>query len=123
MEVKIEKDTDNKLFGRKEMVFSASYKGKTPTQEEVKEEICKKLSLSPDLTVVVKISPLFGTSAASVLVHSYSSKEAMSVEKKHLFERITKKSAKAVKATEAKSESKAEPKEQAKQAKEEKAAE
>ena len=110
MDVKIEKNTDNKLFGRKEIVFSTSYKGKTPTQEEVKEEICKKLSLSPDLTVVVKISPLFGNSAASVLVHSYASKEAMSVEKKYLFERITKKAAKAAKGAEQKVEGKADAK-------------
>ena len=98
MEIKIERDAENKLMGRKEISFTASYKGQTPTKDEVKVAICKKLNVSPEFTVVVKISPLYGRSEASILAHSYPNKEAMAVEKKHLAVRETKKAEKKAKA-------------------------
>lgn len=94
MELQISKDFENKLFGRREISFSLSYTGKTPTKEEVKQEICKKLSIDPELTLIVRISPLFGTTVNQGLAHSYSSKEMMKVEQKYLFDRKDKKAKK-----------------------------
>ncbi|MDE1762179.1 MAG: 30S ribosomal protein S24e [Candidatus Micrarchaeota archaeon] len=111
MDIKIEHDSENKLLGRKEIEFTISYKGATPTKEQVREAICKRLNISPELTVVVNISPLYGTSESRALAHSYSSKEAMAVEKKYLAERAAKKAGKAAK-EEPKAEAKAEAKEE-----------
>lgn len=77
MDIKIESENENKLFGRKEIHFTASYSGKTPSRDEVKEEICKKLSLKPDLTQVIKISQGYGNSMSEVSIYYYSTKEIM----------------------------------------------
>ena len=77
MEIKILEEREEKLFGRKEITFEASYEGKTPSGEEVKQEICKKLGLSPDLTVVIKIDQAYGKGLSTVKVHSYAKKEVM----------------------------------------------
>ncbi|HVA82707.1 MAG TPA: hypothetical protein VNF06_00915 [Candidatus Aquilonibacter sp.] len=95
MDLKLGKESENKLLGRKEISFTMSHKGKTPTVDEAKVAICKKLNLSPDLTVIVSINTIYGSMESEILVHSYSTKEAMSVEKKHLFARAEKKAAKA----------------------------
>ncbi len=124
MEIQIGKDFENKLFGRREISFSLSYTGKMPTKEEVKQELCKKLSLNPELTLIVKISPLFGTTVNDGLAHTYVSKEMMNVEQKYLFERKGKKDKKAGAQAQAPApEAKAEPKNEAKkeEKKEEKA--
>ncbi|MDE1850407.1 MAG: 30S ribosomal protein S24e [Candidatus Micrarchaeota archaeon] len=98
MDIKINKETENKLLNRKEIVFTVSSKGKTPDKEDLKVQVCKKLNLSPDLTVVVKIDSLYGSSENQVLVHNYATKEAMGIEKKYLFARVAKKGEKAAKA-------------------------
>lgn len=78
MDISINSEKENKLFGRKEILFTATNAGsKTPSREEVKEEICKKLSLNPDLTTVIKITQVYGGNTSEVIVHSYSKKEAM----------------------------------------------
>jgi len=97
MDIKINKETENKLLNRKEIVFTISSKGKTPDKEDLKVEVCKKLNLSPDLTVVVKINSVYGSSENEVLVHNYATKEAMGIEKKYLFARVAKKGEKAAK--------------------------
>src|SRR5437870_2574959 len=91
MNIEIMSNNENKLLNRKEILFSASFAGKTPTKEEAKQEICKKLNISPELTVVIKISPLFGSTESEILVHSYFDKEAMKIEQKHILERSIKK--------------------------------
>ncbi len=78
MEINIKSDRENKLFGRREVEFAATYHGsKTPSREEIKEEICKRLSLNPDTTVVIRIDQAYGSTASNVEVHSYSDKETM----------------------------------------------
>ena len=78
MEINVTNQTENKLFDRKEICFNAVYKGNaTPSRETVLEEICKKLSLNPELTVVTNITQAFGNNTSSVTVYSYSKKETM----------------------------------------------
>ncbi|HUB92351.1 MAG TPA: hypothetical protein VL945_00140 [Candidatus Saccharimonadales bacterium] len=78
MDISITSETENKLFGRKEILFTATHTGSsTPSKEVIKEEICKKLSLKPEMTEVIKITQSFGSNKSDVLVHSYSKKEAM----------------------------------------------
>jgi ribosomal protein S24E len=78
MDISITSETENKLFSRKEILFTATYSGgRTPSREEIKEEICKKLSLNPDMTTVIKITQAYGRTSGEAMVHSYSKKEAM----------------------------------------------
>lgn len=94
MEISISDEKENKLFGRKEISFTATYSGsKTPSKEEIKQEICKKLSLHPELTTVIKVTQAFGRNSSEVLVRSYSKKETM-----ERLERQPKKDAKAAQA-------------------------
>jgi ribosomal protein S24E len=78
MEIKVTSQTENKLFDRKEIYLDVSYKGNaTPSKESMSQEICKKLSLNPALTVVTKITQAFGNNSSEVLVYSYIKKETM----------------------------------------------
>ncbi len=118
MDIQIEKNTENKLFGRREILFSLSYAGATPKKDEIKQELCKKLSLNPEFTIIIKINPLFGTTVSEALAHSYSSKEGMSVEQSYLSERSNKKEKKAKQQAAAAAPAPAEePKQEAKQEK------
>lgn len=98
MDLKLGKEIENKMLGRKEISFTISHKGKTPTVDEAKVQICKKLNLSPELTVIVQINPVYGSTESEIIAHSYSTKEEMAVEKKHLNARAEKKAAKVAKA-------------------------
>jgi ribosomal protein S24E len=77
MELKITSDNDNKLLGRREIVASATYTEKTPKREEVKEELCKKLSLDPALTEVREIRQQYGLRVSDVTAYAYANKEIM----------------------------------------------
>lgn len=76
MEIKIENDKENKLMNRREIEFVAEYADKTPSRDEIKNEIVHKLALNADTTFVVKIGQGFGIKSSSVLVYSYPNKES-----------------------------------------------
>lgn len=87
MDIQIQKEFENKLLKRKEVSFVASYSGKTPTKEDLKAELCKKLGANPEHVAMVNVRQLFGETKCEVRAHVYSSKEAMAVEPKYLGER------------------------------------
>ncbi len=77
LEIKVDNDKENKLVQRREIRATAHYKGQTPSRDEVKQELCKMLSLKPDASTIVRIGQAYGNMTSSVLLHSYASKEAM----------------------------------------------
>ncbi len=77
MELKITNDYENKLLGRREIRAYAVYSDKTPTKAEVKEEVCKKLSMDPDLVEIREIKQQYGLMASDITAYSYSSREIM----------------------------------------------
>jgi ribosomal protein S24E len=77
LDIEVRRETDNKLFSRKELYLMVSYKGKTPSRDEVKEEVCKKLSLSPNNAVVIRINQKYGNGQSEVFMHYYSAKDVM----------------------------------------------
>jgi ribosomal protein S24E len=77
MELSIKNDRENKLLERREIRASAVYDGKTPTREEIKESISKKLSLNPELVEIVKIDQIYGLKSSAVTAYCYTSKEAL----------------------------------------------
>lgn len=77
MELKITNDNENKLLGRREISAYATYPDKTPTKEEVKEELCKRLSLDPALVEVREIKQQYGLRVSDITAFSYANKETM----------------------------------------------
>ncbi len=87
MDIRIQKEFDNKLLKRKEISFVATYTGKTPSKEELRQELCKKLGANPELTAMVHVDQLFGQTVSEGKAHLYADKAAMTVEPKYLAER------------------------------------
>lgn len=77
MELNITNDYDNKLLGRREINATATYTDMTPRKEEVKEELCKKLSLNPDLVEIREIRQKYGLRVSDITAYAYSNKENM----------------------------------------------
>ncbi|MCL4365308.1 MAG: hypothetical protein M1569_02520 [Candidatus Marsarchaeota archaeon] len=77
MDLKITNDYENRFLGRREISATATYADTTPRKDEVKEELCKKLSLNPDLVEIRIISQQYGLRLSSITAYSYSSKEVM----------------------------------------------
>ncbi len=122
MEVEILKDNNNAVIGRREREESIIQEDRTPSRDEVKKEVCKKLNISPDSTLVVNLSQTYGLRQCTALVHSYPNSDSMKkFEHSYLFERHVKKEKKA--ATKAAGGEAAAPKEEKKEKKEEKAKE
>ena len=99
MEVKVIEDKENVFFNRREISFYVHGFEATPKRDEIKQEICKRLNLSPELTIIVSISQRFGIKQCAVLAHSYKDKDGMErYTAKYILERASgKKKAKAKK--------------------------
>ncbi len=92
MEIKIIENVENKLLGRKEISFLATSEDRTVSIDEAKTEICKKLGLKPENTVVSRIDQKFGLRQSVIKAYSYQNKEAMDrYERKYLAKRLEKK--------------------------------
>ncbi len=95
MELKITEDKDNALLERREIEFSVEGEEKTPATAEVKKALCKKLNLSPDMTIVTSISQRFGMRRAECTAHSYKAQGMLErAEPAYLLEREKKKAGK-----------------------------
>ncbi|MCL4411385.1 hypothetical protein M1329_00390 [Candidatus Marsarchaeota archaeon] len=98
MELRITEDKENKLIGRREVEFVIDGEVSTPPTSEVAKELCKKLNLNPDNTIVTSIRQQFGLRRAVCTAHSYSDKRAMErYERRHIAARATKRSSKGAK--------------------------
>jgi small subunit ribosomal protein S24e len=92
MEFEITSNTDNKLLKRKEIKFHVSQDASTISREEITREICKKLSLNPESTIVVRIDQGFGSKESSGIAHSYENKDLLNkYEPKHVLSKVKKK--------------------------------
>lgn len=91
MEIKITKDSSNKVTEAREIEFVVVQEGSTYSREEIKMELCKKLSLDPESTIVTRISQRFGVRQSTCSAHVYKSKEVLAThEPKHIVERLSK---------------------------------
>lgn len=71
MNVRIVSDTENKLFGRRDIEFDIVSESATVSKDEAKVELCKKLNLDPDATLVVRMDQSFGYKKCTGVAHSY----------------------------------------------------
>jgi ribosomal protein S24E len=85
-------DEENKTLNRREIEFAVVQEASTESREEIKIELCKKLNLNPDCTVISTIHQEFGMRRSRGTAHSYKSKEEMGkTEPKYLIDRLSKK--------------------------------
>ena len=92
MEVTVVSDSNNAMLGRREITFSVAQDDRTVSKEELKKELCKKLNLAPELTVITRIDQRFGARQSRGAAHSYKSKEDLErMEPRHIIARLTKK--------------------------------
>ncbi|MCL5092094.1 MAG: hypothetical protein M1364_00325 [Candidatus Marsarchaeota archaeon] len=91
MELKIINDTENNMLKRRELEFYITGYEATNSKADAKRELCKKLNLSPDNTVIVSLNQEFGMKRSVGIAHSYSSAaELEKVEPKFIIERMKK---------------------------------
>ncbi len=92
MEVSILSDKSNPNTKRREISFAVVQDDKTASRDEVKRELCKRLSLDPETTIITQMKQEFGMRRSTGVAHSYASKEQIaSAEPKYLIERLSKK--------------------------------
>ncbi|MCL4379001.1 MAG: hypothetical protein M1160_01590 [Candidatus Marsarchaeota archaeon] len=92
MEVSILSDKSNPNTKRREISFAVVQDDKTASREEVKQELCKRLGLNPDTTIITHMKQEFGMKRSIGVAHSYASKEQIGgAEPKYLIERLSKK--------------------------------
>ena len=75
MELKVLNDNKNNLLSRREIEVSLSFENKTPSKEDVKNELSGKLNLNKDLVVVDVIKQVFGSRECVVKYNVYDTSE------------------------------------------------
>ncbi|MFH1447297.1 MAG: hypothetical protein ABIG39_00395 [Candidatus Micrarchaeota archaeon] len=93
MELKIEKQNENKLLNRLEIEFYAMGDGTTPSRRDVKTAIQQKLKVDEELIVIDKIESHFGMSQVNGKAMVYNDKKSMDVVPEYLLKRDRKKQA------------------------------
>ncbi len=80
------KEKDDKLFSRKELLLEMEFSGKTPNNEEVKNNVAEFLKANKELLIIRQIKQRYGINIVNILAYVY--KDANNLNK---FEKINKK--------------------------------
>jgi ribosomal protein S24E len=92
MEMNITSDSNNKALDRREIEFSVVQDAATVDKGEIKKELCKRLNLNPDSTIINSLKQEFGVRRCSGMANSYRSKEEMErLEPAYIIKRLSKK--------------------------------
>jgi ribosomal protein S24E len=104
MDLAIKDKKENASLNRTEMTCEVGFEKAMPGRKELREAVCAATGAAPELLVIISAKGGFGTNKAIVKAHAYKSKEAFSVERKHLLVRdgLAEKAKKAAKASAAK---------------------
>ena len=87
MELAITDKKENKSLARTEITASISFDKAMPSRKEIREALCAATGVAPEQLVIISATGNFGTQKATVLAHTYASKEAAAIEGKHLLVR------------------------------------
>ena len=87
MEISIKEKRENALLGRTEIICEVGFEKTFPSRKQLREAVCAAIGVHPDLLVVVSLKGEFGQRKIVARLHAYKSKEALSVERKHLLAR------------------------------------
>ncbi len=92
MEIKVLSDNEEKLFNRRNIIFSIVSSDKTASKAEALVELCKKLNLKPNATVITSIEQGFGLKVSTAHAHAYhDAGNIKRFESKRLLERMERK--------------------------------
>jgi ribosomal protein S24E len=91
IEMNLEKDVNNKLLNRREMLIRVSHVGATPSREEIRTEASRKFNLKKGNVVIVRIGQIYGSKGSEVVIHEYADEKAMAIAQRHMLERPKKK--------------------------------
>jgi len=87
MNLKITEQRDNALLKRKEVKFTLSFSGPTPSRKEVKELLSSKLGADGSLLVIDILEQGYGKQELKGYAKVYSDKGAMAIESKYKLDR------------------------------------
>jgi len=94
MEIEITEERDNQLLKRKEVFFKLKHeeeggkKGASPSREEARDVLIKKLRCSPNLLVIAKMRTEFGKRETVGYAKVYESEDRLrEIEKEHIIRR------------------------------------
>ena len=91
MELKIVNNTENSLLNRRELEFYITGYEATNSKADAKRELCKKLNISPDNTIIISLNQEFGMRRCTGIAHAYSSAAELGrSEPKFIIERMKK---------------------------------
>ena len=91
MEINIINEMENKPVNRKEINFEVVYKQAPPTRNGVKKELATKANVDSNLTIVRKMSNVFGERKMLCNAHVYPDKKTLEkYEPKHIIKRMEK---------------------------------
>lgn len=77
MRIDINKNEENTLLCRHEIVGTIAFEGAVPNRKDVHAAIVSATHTKPELVVVKKIATTYGGLTAVVTAHAYSSKEKL----------------------------------------------
>ncbi len=87
MEIKITNEKEDILLSRKEITAQISFKGATPSKEDIKKKLASAIKSNEKLTVIKNVFTSFGSETAKVIAYQYINEEDMRKiepkEKKH----------------------------------------
>ena len=89
MRIDINKNEENALLGRREIVGTIAFEGAVPSRKDVHAAIVAAAThAKPEFLVVKKIATAFGDLTATVTAHAYDSKEKLeTLERPHVRKR------------------------------------
>ncbi len=88
MDVKIQETKERPQLERQEVNARIEYTGATPDRIKVREELSSELKADPELIIVRKIKPEFGSTEANVNARVYEDEESMTeIEGDYMLER------------------------------------
>jgi len=94
MDIKLVKENDMPLMGRKRLTYMCSFDGSTPSRADFKNHIAKDKKVEPSLVIVKHIYQRFGSRDAKIIANVYHKKEMIDLyeEKNPVAENANKKS-------------------------------
>ncbi|KAF5423093.1 MAG: 30S ribosomal protein S24e [Candidatus Methanomarinus sp.] len=88
MDIEIIKEKENPLLDRKEINFTISHTGPTPSRDEIKKNFVARYNSQHELVIVDKLSSEYGTQQTAGYVKIYSDTQRVSeIENRYIIER------------------------------------
>ena len=92
MNIKIDKQNEQALQSRTEIIADMTFSGPTPSRNQIRAELAKKLDSKENLIVIQNVKAQFGFGKSAVIAHAYKDEKSLKqFEPEHLTKRGMKK--------------------------------